>query len=310
MKKRFIILLAGLMILLCGCNLIDQTASEDQTNTLSEEELYAELNRAINSPTSLNLWIWGTQTFTAAIISEPQKMTLDSDDGMVEGMYQAAVISRNVNDYFVLNVTDLQEYPKKGDFVRITGLPTGSIYWTEEVSPSLGAVWTKDIHVLDVKVKSFELFHPDEINVNTTDQSIDVNYRMSYRDDSGKIEFINAHFSEDDFGKLVVVYFNFTNTGNKETDPLMNRLWFSLGDNNAYMTPGIYRPNEVDSNALSAYKVTGDSMGKTSAGKTDLYYAAFKVDQNNSDTILHINRYDDDFNWTNSIAIDIAPILK
>ena len=300
MKKGFCILLAIIMALLCGCNKDDPKAIETPAAyTISDEELYAQLNRAIRSPTSINIWISGAQTFTVVIISEPMVITVDG----IDGTYQVAMISRNINDYFVLDLAELQEYPQAGDIVRITGFPQGSIYWTKDVV-SYGASWTEDIHVLDVKVKSFELYQSDEIEIDTG-PLVDANTP----DASGMIEFIGAHFTEDDFGKIVIVYFNFTNTSDKDTEPIMNRLWFSMGEGSDYMTTSIHLPYEVDSKALSAYKAAGVSIGVTTVGTTDLYYGAFRVGKDNNDTVLYINRYDDNFNWTNSIVIDVAPSL-
>jgi hypothetical protein len=306
MKKSLIVLLVVIVLSLCGCNNDDQKAestSEVQPFTLSDEELYTQLSKAISSP--MSIWIIGSHTFTAAIISEPFELEVTVDGEDVVGLYQAAQISRNVNDIFVLDVTDLQEYPQEGSLASITGILDGAIYWNEEIITSVGSTLSNQIQVTVIKAKSFEPYHPIQTATNTEPV-----INAAALDASGTIKFTGSHFSEDNFGKIVVVYLYFTNTGSTETEPLMSRLLFSLGEHDDFLRPTTYAPKEVDGNALSAYPVAGSSRARTDADATDLYYGAFRVDQDSDDTVLYINRFDDDFNWTDSIALEIAQSLE
>jgi len=288
MKKVCVVFLSFVLVLLCGCSQIEDLLG---TGPKTGEELYSELDRFISNPKSITMEdLPGTFTFTAKILSEPQELTVEGEDRV----YQSAWICRNLNSYLLLDVTDLTEYPNEDDIVSVTGTQSGYVYWTED---------NKQVDVLDIGVKEIKPYEPTEVEVNTKPE-----VAVESQQGSGKITFKGAHFTKDSFDRALVLYFDFTNNGSREIAPSMDKLYITLGDEEESLKKTIFSLNEVDGSALFAGKA--GIADKTQPGKTIYYYSAYKAKESPDAKELYIRKYDDNFNMTDEIKINVAPSLS
>ena len=305
MRKKFVFLLVAIMFVMSGCNGKGGNADKDKKavekvapeQVLAEaEKMYAEIDNQIARPGSRRLV--QEHEFTAMILSEPIELNVDQEDRT----YLVATISRRLNQYFLLDITDTEDYPSAGEVIKLAGTVDTVIYWNEKIitSEQFNTSFEKQEQLLGLKLNHYELSPPEQVEP-ASEKSI----ATRYYDNTGTIAFLNAHFIEEKYrGDWAVVYFNFTNTGEKETDVMLNRLWFTFGDE-VHMKPknSTFKPEEQEPGAIN-----GLSNYKVQPGETVLCYVAFKVRDGNEDqNVIHIDRYDDDFNWTNSFEIPIAP---
>jgi len=257
------------------------------SSKLSGEDLYTKLDYAISSPNNVESDdLPGTITFTAMIISDPTEITLD--DEKTPRLYQEACISRNADDTFLIEVTGIAEAdrPAIDAIVSVTGELNGSVYWTEN---------GERVELLDVKASKISV-----IPENTAEPSSDPNITIG----SVKYTFKGAHFSTDIIAKVIVVYFDFANNGSDDANPDLSKFFVFQGDG-LIDSRGI-NVEGTDPNALAANGV--GSTTETYAGKTSLYYMAFRTSDEPGDdpNTVYICMYDDDFHQTAEIAIPIA----
>lgn len=304
MNKLFAALLAVALLLgATGCDAITG-AVEGITGAVSEvagavgdavsgpsgDELYSALDSLMSNPsgsTSLS----GKFTFVAMIISEPEEISFDEDEDGVVHTYQMAVISRNDDDYFFLEVTDLTDRFAPGDIVEITGEANGTIYWTED---------NKQVEVLDIFAHGVKAAEIEEAELNEGPSVEVANWQGS-----GTVTFLGAHYAKDSFGPAIALYFEFQNTGSKDAPPPLSDLYYFHGDTEATTT--IFGLDEVDPGFLNA--ANAGIAEKTFAGKTNRYYVALKAGED-LEAPLFIETYDDYFNMTTQIILPIAENLE
>ncbi|MCL1791084.1 MAG: DUF3592 domain-containing protein [Peptococcaceae bacterium] len=264
------------------------------TNNLSGEELYNRLSSMISqaeSKQTIDNTLPDTITFTAQILGA--SVTMESEGN--KHVYLPARIARS-RDLVYLDVSAISEnqlaegYPKAGSIIRVTGDTDNTVSWTEDHELK---------YALRINVKSFV---PVEPKVVQTSPQLDVDTPSL----CGTFDFKGAHFTRDSFSKVVVIYFNFTGTQDKNTvRPWTSGIGFSvtLGDNDDYLSTTMFPLQEVDNKALE----TSQSSKK---GQTLYYYTPFKVDSQNSGAdIVYIKQFDDDFNCS-VITLNVAPSLS
>ena len=294
MKKLTILLLVlTLALALCGCNATDvvnnivNRVDDAITPKMSQEEVYENLDRLIGYTDGLeNTDLTGSFEFVAIIYDEGKEIHFDDED--YTGYYYSAGISRNWNDYFMLDTMGLEGTFQDGDIVKVTGTTDGTIYWTED---------NNRVEVLCVKASAIEAYAPEEIEMESSDTII--------LDDGNAITFLGAHATENSFGEAIVVYFEFKNNDDKEAAPSLREFYVEYNGEEASST--IFGLDEVDSSAL---KLGVGPIDKTYAGKSQVYYVAYTGDHNAAnDEPIYFSLYDDEFRCTYDLPIDIAPSL-
>jgi hypothetical protein len=259
--------------------------------SLSGEALYSALNTMIGDPTRKNSSLDGKFTVTVYVSDKAEEVTFDEEPN-VKHLYQAAWIARNDNDYFLLDVKDLDEPLAEGNYYSITGTTNGSVYWTED---------SKKVDVLDVLVKEAKPFTPKEPELNEGSSILDAK--------GNQYTFLGAHKSKYILGDCVVVYFDFKNNGSTEATPGVRAFDFYQGSSEETSSSKSFDPEDADSKALNATKA--GIVDSTYAGKTQRYFAVFAwQDAKEDGDTLYLVRYNDDFEQTDDIAIAIEKNLK
>ena len=288
--KKLAVLLVLMIFVLCGCDavtgLIEQ-AVETVNPTMPQEKVYENLDRLIGYTKGLeNTDLTGSFTFVCMVYDEGEEIYFEDED--YKGHYYAAGISRNWDDYFMLDTIGLDGSFKPGDIVKVTGETDGTIYWTED---------NNRVEVLCVKASAIEAYEPEDIS-EKTGATITL-------DDGNEIEFVGAHLTEDSFGDAIVVYFSFKNNGSKEAAPNLSAFYIEYDGSEAEKT--IFSLDEVDSNAL------GMSIGivdKTYAGKSQVYYLAYSAEDGVAEgEPIYFELYDDEFRCTYSHGVSIDESL-
>ena len=220
-----------------------------------------------------------------------------SDEEEKVYLYQQVYISRNIDHPISLDITDIETPLPSGDYATITGSVTGHIYWTED---------NKQEKVLNVHASKMVPFTLLEAEPNTENK-----LTLKESSYSGIVEFVGAHYTTDSFGKVIVLYMNFTNTAAESAvklnglNSLLNRVYISLGDE-MIKNSSAFSPKELDPTALDAGSVTA----YTPTGKTQLYYRTIKVPEGASpEDFIYVDVYDDNFTYTNAIDIPVAASL-
>jgi len=288
MKKRLLALALVLtfVLLFTACDEIGSTFS---TNP---EDVYSELDTLVNSPDrTTNLT--GSFTFVAYIACEPFEQELEG----TTYMYQEVYISRNLQNSIYLDVTGITETLPENSYATITGKINGSIYWTED---------NKKVEVLDIKASKMAAFTPSEDEPNTEN-----NLQLSRLSTKGTYEFVGAHRAKSSFEDVIVLYFNYTNTG-ADTNTKINDVDYMLtkkadiyhGDSKLKTTS--QSAKELDPNALNAT----DMQAYTYSGKTQLYYMTFAANKDvAADEPIYIEVYNDNFECTNIIEVPVSKNL-
>jgi len=253
----------------------------------SGDALYSELDTLITNPdhtTDLK----GKFTFTVYVIGKATEQTFDDEPG-VKYLFQESCISRNGDHSFLLDVRKLAKSLETDKFYQVTGTLDGSVYWTED---------NKKVSMLDILVSDAKPFTPADIKVNNG---------PSYTDGSVTYTFKGAYFDRTPFNKAIVVYFDFKNNTADDIAPSMYGLTFYQGDSNTRLSNTIMDvQGKLDSHALNATKA--GITDQTYVGKTSLYFAVYQVsdDVKKDANTLYLERYNDDFQCTDSIAIPIS----
>lgn len=301
MKNRriiSIILTVFLTFSLSGCDFIRGITGDGKSDAgeksdpggpaYTSEELYSKLSHAIGSPANLQEdYLPGTFTFTALILSEPDEV--DFGDGDV-CLFQVACIARRVDDYFLLNMTDIADTPGENTVVIITGKIAGTVYWTED---------NKRVEKLEIKAYKIKPC-PETNDEPETGAKV--------RDDFYVYEFLGAHLSPNNVSgnfKVIVLYFNFTNQSDRNARPAPRQFFFYQGD--ARLGISVAGAKEKSSLALDT---TVGIVTETYPGTTSLYYITLKWTAESDGDTLYICKYDDDFKLIVEIAIPILPSLS
>jgi hypothetical protein len=288
-----------------GLDGTDNTDNTDDTDEASDA-LYDLIESRIVSPdSSSSTKLPAAFTFTVKILAEAETRTVDGQ----ERQCQQATIARCTDKYFLLDVHDLQERPKTGSVVSVSSTSYSTVDWVVDNQKN---------SLLRIKADSVKPVEPKTLTVNTSPTieasagltSISIG-RSGTNSFSGTVNSTipvkGAHFTQDTFKKKVVVlYFDYTNTSDQSTPVGWNWLYrkpyLSLGDNNEYLAGNIFPLKELDDQAL-------DDTDHAAPGKTTYYYAAYTVPANNNESRLYIKRFDDDFNLTDNIVLNVAPSL-
>ena len=289
--KRIAAIILAMMLLLSGCDDLKE-AVQGFSNEISgvtnmtEEEIYKEIDRLMGYPDGMGTTdLVGEFTFVAVITSDVEELEFEDEE---PGMYCSAEISREYDDYFLLDVTGVETQPTAGDIVKITGIINGSIYWTED---------NKMVEVLSIRATALELYEPTAVEV-AGGATIEI--------DGNTIEFLGAHKTTDSFGEAIVVYFKFTNNSEKDATPTFTDFYIEYNGHEADST--IFSLAEVEGSALSLW-----GAGITPAtypGKTLTYYVAFEGDETAAvDEPIYFSRYNDEFQMTYDYGMYIAASL-
>lgn len=305
MKKIFVLLLSTMLLLgVTGCKQIDDLVSSaldvttegvtGSTGSANTDKLYADLSYLISSPDGLedsyNDYLGKKITFTAMVLSEPEEWDFDEEDGGAQ-TYMWAAISRNANDEFLINVGDIPEAsrPANGDIISLTGNIDGTIYtiYDNEKSDFI------DFIASDITPKE-PADEPDTTN----------KIPVSSWNAKGDVSFVSAELTQDTFDDVVLLYFEFTNTGDADAAPPIEKITFYQGDNR--LSTSIHSVDaELNPSALNGTMMPEETI----VGKTFLYYTVLKSgDSTMSITGDPLEAYiwDDDFNCTNLVTISIG----
>ena len=315
MKNR-IRILAGilcLVLVLSSCGFIDQlngminkddTSSDSSSGSSSnsstsaqssQDKVYYELSRLINSPTATSEIDNKTVSFVAYIATETFEETFTGEDKVYT--YQLAYISRNTEPFY-LDVTDV-DAPEQGTYVTVTGTVTGSVYWVED---------NQQEEILDFHAKTVEPFEVPEVEPDYENLLTLVDGTTK-----GSIEFLGAHRSKNSFNDLVVVYLEYTNNSESsitEMNYLSSLLkiidvWY--GDQYIKCSRTVFDPADLDSGSLDAYSMSA----YTPSGKTQRYYITFEVPEGyEEEEIIYFDLFNDEYVMTNSIGITINETLE
>ncbi|MCL2654525.1 MAG: hypothetical protein FWD65_02335 [Coriobacteriia bacterium] len=279
------VLALSVALMLTGCSASSITSKLDSIGAPAGEDLYQKLNTAISSPDrAKSSDLPGTFTFTAKALSDPANVTVDGKDCV----YISARISRNINDDFAIDLTDLAaaSRPAKGDLVKVTGKLDGTVYWTED---------SKRVSLLDIKASKIEKL-PESTIKPSTKSTVTVG--------SAQYTFAGAHFGTDALGKVVIIYFDFTNKATADASPDLRKFFVFQGD-------GLLDSEGISVKGADPHALAANGPGiadKTYAGKTQRYYMAYEVskDPGKDSKTAYVCLYDDDFNQTNEIALPLA----
>jgi len=296
MKKRLFILAIVLcsIVSLSGCKAFNILSDIGQSTV----DVYSALDSLAANPDG-STELDGRVSFVAYVATEAFEETFEDDDKTY--MYQIVYICRNMNDPIHVDVTDIKTKLPADSYATITGEVVGNLYWTED---------NRQKKVLDFCAVAMDPFEPSDQEPNTENQLV-----LKDSTKSGVVEFVGAHYSSNTFNKkFIVVYLNFKNTA-EDTNVKLNGLGNLIKDfvvmrvNDEYMDSinTAIKPDDIDSAALDAFSL----QAYTYSGKTQMYYLAIEVDKD-ADPAEHIwaEVYDDEFAFTNSIAIPVAASLE
>jgi len=237
------------------------------------EEFYYTLNDAVSNPDNIDAYFL-PETFEFSAFITYGKETIPLEEG--SGDFVSAIIARNYDKEILIEVTEYDgELPEAYEFVKVTARLEGCLYTTEG-GERISYLWLSAL--------GFMPLEESDVPVNETDTDSVVSLTAS-----GDVTFKSAEFSTDVFGDIVILYFEFTNTSDRDIFPIMNSFeFYANNENSDKLEKTIFEPAQVDGSALATTKE------KTFIGKTQLYYMTFRAIEG-ADSIV-ITRYDDDFN--------------
>lgn len=306
MKKRYLVVALGLLtsLTLAGCDSskkIDKELSKGLNHSSKKEEESAQSESStkkitdaeedrskisyrdldsLASPSDLETSLEDKQTknitFKALVINDPFKMQSEEKD--INGKdFVGIAIARNLDEPFFLEVADLKDKPKKGDYIEITGDIKGSIYSTID---------NDEEERLYVKAKSFKTFKPKE----------KISQKKEFRSENGSLyipEKVRTTSFTDPFGETKDYLIYYFTVDNRKGDQIT---WVS----DAGPLVEIFQGNTQLEEESSAYKdkIINDSSvlydpSTVDKGKKITGINLF-VKQN--DDPLNIRIYDDEFN--------------
>ena len=302
MKKSIRIIAALLLLVFCisACNLdgiIDTINGLDGGGGSSSlpEDIYTPLASLVRNPDSSSTLDNKKFTFAVYIGTETFEETFEGETKVYT--YQLGYIEREYDTPIYLDMTDLDTTPASGSYAYVTGTVTGTVYWTED---------NKQVEVLDFRVQSFESYQP-----NFSEPSSENLFETA----DGKVEFVGAHYSENSFDTVAVVYVKYTNT-KADSAYKFNSLRTMLGEFDVDVSSelpyttcsgSIFEPDEVYGGALKA----NDMNATTPSGKSQLYYFTITLELGAAeDDTIWFDVYDDEYNFTHSIGVFVEPDLE
>ncbi|MDR0813876.1 MAG: hypothetical protein LBO63_07800 [Oscillospiraceae bacterium] len=287
-------LAVALLVSMTSCKLLDK-AKDALDTAKTGEELYYALATAARSPDNAKTdSLPGSFTFSAYVTYGEDTFTVGDDE--VERTFFWAVLARDVEHEIAIEITDYKgDFPAEGDYVSVKATFYGSLYWVED-GKQVDVLWLKAVEVAPLTDK--------EVQVNNTATAA---VQTPYN--SGEITFLNAHFSEDTFGKVIVLYFNFKNTGTSDVSPILDILeFYTTEDDYTKLTRSYFGADQVDGSFLST---SGGIPEKTAVGKSMPYFLTIKVPEDEEGEEIEISNfsieiYDDDFNLAYQYVLDVA----
>lgn len=285
-KILSIILVTAIFFTTTGC---DSTAGNSSKS--KQEDTYHQLDYLLNqsSSTRLSSWYGNPIEFLAWIVSDvfESEITTTTDEGSETSMqnFQYARIARNEN-YLILNVDNLTEYPASGDFVVISGNIAGSIGYDDDFFSS----------DLEIEVTSFEPLTEKNINIQSSD-TFTVDTKLS----KGDITFTKATKNAGVDNESIILYFDFTNTGDNATQSPIKRFYVSQGDSFLMRDTTIVKDGLI-SDVTSIIEV------ETPIGETHSYYYPFSPAEGEflSDADITISFLDDDFDLVYEYTLPLS----
>jgi len=286
---------AGVMFASTACDDVLKTLEEalegvDAIASMTEEEVYSDLKYLIENPATQEHKLFKEEiTFTAMIYSDPEEVEFEDDDTVY--LYQDAVIAR-CDDFFVLNVTDLKTTPQMGEVISVTGVVVGSLYWIED---------NKQIDILDVTMKSFEVMNPDFENPSAKNL---FSVTPSLSSVKCNLTFTQAQKATAMNNEYIVVYCDFTNNDTKPRAPRISSLALWQGD--AYLSQS-NMPFTLEGIELRSDALKGEAFAdETKAGDTVTYYYVLSSEDVVTDAPIEVYQYDDDFNLIGFAEIPLS----
>jgi len=296
--KKLAVLLAGVTMLtsLTGCEKVIElmdSATESISGTTIDGRFYSDLKLMMDSPERLynnstySSYIEKSIAFTALVLSEPEILDFDEEDGGPR-QYISATIARNEDEVMLVDVNDLEEVPGIGEVVEIRGYVNGYIYYVVD---------NQSISKLDVKAQKITVKEPED-NPDTGNE-ISFNGYL----ENGTIVFRDAELTEDTFKQQVLLlYFDYTNTGDIDSLSPIERITFYQGDTYIART-GARAETELDSQALAH-----NAANLAKSGKTCLYYMVLAPEDKEQELTLDpltAYFYDDNYNCLSRVEISV-----
>jgi hypothetical protein len=295
-KPIAVALAAALLVSMTSCKLFDK--AKDALNAAkTDEELYYALATAARSPGNAKSdSLPSAFTFSAHVTYGAQTVTVG--DSEKERTFFYVVIAREPRNEIAIEVTDYTGYlPEEGDYVSVKAKYAGFLY---KIANADGKKW-EALRLEAVEVTP--LAAPADVVNKTATVAVQTPYT------GGELTFLNAYVSKEAFGKIIVLYFNFKNTGVSDASPILESLEFYAEDEaHTKLKRSYFTADSVDGSFLAATSAFPD---KTAAGKTMPYYLtiALPMDDNIKQkdvSSFSIEIYDDDFNLAYQYIIDVA----
>lgn len=308
-RKRILSLLIlplVLILFLSGCGEGGNSDIEVKNNN---DDIYYALDGLIDNPSGqIPEAVSNEFTFTAMIVSDPYDMSFDEETE--EYIYQNAVIARNAEGGFMLDVSDV-ESAEPGDVVSITAVVKGLIYNTID---------NERVEVLDLTAKkmekrdpNFDLESSNVKEIKTKDKDVTIEFEKAFMEDQSGVtnDPADANYSiglknED----TLIVYIKYTNNGDSDAKPIASDYGYMYLGGTRMKNTTIHSNLEVEENRLLA-----DSFVETTfPGKTQEYYLEIAPDVTGEGGVqegvsLEFENYDDDFNLIHYLSLPVE-VLK
>lgn len=281
-----------LSVLLASCSEVTSLLDNNGSGT---DNMYTELSslashaKDIDKSDLLDKKI----TFSALVISKPEMMEFDEEDGGSQ-KYVYAIIARNISSPFLINVSNVETNIEPNTIFTVTGTPVGIVY---------SVIDNKTVNILDIKAEKMEIKEAPDSQVSTGNITLT---DTAYHDLTGTFEFKNGVLTTGSLNSsTALVYFDFTNNGKREWAPPVSRLLFY--QNEHLLKTSIFSVNAtLDPSALDG--VAGPEA--TYPGKTNLYYIKLVSDTETApvtaDAPIYARYFDDDFNLAGESEIKLT----
>lgn len=262
MKKIISLFCCLGLVLLTGCDMLGGGDLD-----------YATFASAVASPSGSTAGDYEGDSveFAAMIYSEP--FVMESDDEDINGdKYVVAYISRDFQNYILLNVEDAKDVPGLYETTVVHGKVDGYIYSTSDSGKE---------EALNIKVSEFTKLKSEDVKVEEGSS-----YTMN---DGTKVTFTRAQVTTDTFGETVaVIYYEIEMGDSVVGSSYLQELELYQGDN--FLDSSIFSVNaETDPNAMQA------SYSGLKEGEKALVYCVYSG-LTDATTPITVEAYDDNFN--------------
>lgn len=284
MRTVSIMLVVVILALGVGCNA--------KNTEPKRKEAYVTLHNLMIEPQDLEQsgWVDRKVNFSTFVISNAFETEITTNGKMKAQTFHYATISRNVGDALLLNVTDLDETLKAGEYYTVKGKISGYVTFEERNQ--------KESQMLEIKVSSFKVLeHSDEAE-NTSDT-------LQYDDGDLHANFVfkKAVKDTDHNDDFIALHFEFTNTGEKAITPPLKMFDILQGDELLQRDSLLVNGRHTDPDAIAL-----SQRNTVQPGETVYYYCSYVVfdgsEFTDEDIIVFLS--DDDFNiiYEHSIPLE------